>query len=53
MLIILAAIILQVTAAVLALRQIGKKPAIGWLFIAVPLLVLGAGLVTWLRGRHL
>jgi len=41
MLIILAAIILQVTAAVLALRQIGKKPAIGWLFIAVPLLVLG------------
>jgi putative nucleotidyltransferase with HDIG domain len=41
MIIILAAIILQVTAAVLALRQIGKKPAIGWLFIAIPLFVMG------------
>jgi putative nucleotidyltransferase with HDIG domain len=42
MIIILAAIILQVAAAVLALNQIGKKPAIGWLFIAIPLFVLGA-----------
>jgi|GEM_PF-632025 len=40
--IILAAITLQVTAAILALRQSGKKPAIGWLFIAIPLLLLGA-----------
>jgi putative nucleotidyltransferase with HDIG domain len=40
MIIVLAAIILQVTAALLALRQIGKKPAIGWLFIAIPLFVL-------------
>ena len=40
MIIVLAAIILQVTAALLALRQIGKKPAIGWLFIAIPLLAL-------------
>lgn len=41
MILLLAAIILQLTAAILAFRQIEKKPAIGWLFIAIPLLAMG------------
>jgi len=41
MITILAAIILQVTAAILAFRQIGRKPTVGWLFIAIPLLFMG------------
>ena len=39
--IIIAAIILQITAAFLALRQMGGKSAYGWAFIAVPLLFMG------------
>ncbi len=41
MIIIIAAIILQITAAILALRQMGGKSASGWLFIALPLLFMG------------
>ncbi len=41
MIIITAAIILQITAAILALRQMGGKSAYGWAFIAVPLLLMG------------
>lgn len=41
MILLLAAIILQLTAAILAFRQIEKKPAIGWLFFAIPLLAMG------------
>ncbi len=41
MILLLAAIILQLTAAFLAFRQIGNRPAVGWLFIAIPLLAMG------------
>ncbi len=41
MILLLAAIILQLTAAILAFRHIGKRPAIGWLFVAIPLLAIG------------
>jgi putative nucleotidyltransferase with HDIG domain len=41
MIIMTAAIILQITAAVLALRQMGGKSAYGWAFIALPLLFMG------------
>ncbi|MDH4212204.1 MAG: HD domain-containing protein [candidate division WOR-3 bacterium] len=41
MIIIIAAIILQITAAILALRQMGGKSAYGWAFIALPLLFMG------------
>jgi putative nucleotidyltransferase with HDIG domain len=41
MIIIFAAIILQLVAALVALRQIGRKPAVGWLFIGTPLLLMG------------
>jgi putative nucleotidyltransferase with HDIG domain len=39
--IIIAAIILPITAAILALRQMGGKSAYGWAFIALPLLLMG------------
>ncbi|UCG29857.1 MAG: HD domain-containing protein [candidate division WOR-3 bacterium] len=41
MIVIITAIILQITAAILALRQMGGKSASGWLFIALPLLFMG------------
>lgn len=41
MTIIIAAIILQVSATILAFRQIGKKPALGWCFIGAPVLFMG------------
>ena len=42
MIIMIAAIILQITAAILALRQMGGKSAFGWFFIALPLLFVAA-----------
>ena len=41
MILLLAALILQLTAAFLAFKQIGHRPAVGWLFIAIPLLAMG------------
>jgi len=41
MIIVIAAIILQITAALWALKQVGKNSALGWLFIAIPLLLMG------------
>lgn len=41
MTIIIAAIILQIASALWALRQASKSSAPGWLFIAIPLLLMG------------
>jgi putative nucleotidyltransferase with HDIG domain len=50
MIILTLAIILQLTAAILALRQIGGRSAYGWAFIAVPLLFMGTAKAIDLAG---
>jgi len=50
MIILTLAIILQLTAAILALRQMGGRSAYGWAFIAVPLLFMGTAKAIDLAG---
>ncbi len=50
MIIIIAAIILQIFSAFWALKQVGKRSAVGWLFIAIPLLSMGMVKLTDLAG---
>jgi putative nucleotidyltransferase with HDIG domain len=50
MIIIVSAIILQIISALWALKQVGRKSALGWLFIGVPLLVMGFVKLTDLAG---
>jgi putative nucleotidyltransferase with HDIG domain len=53
MIIVIAAIILQITTALWALKQVDKNSALGWLFIAIPLLFMGMVKLTDLVGMPL